>query len=85
MASSTGLPQKYLGLSAWLWAASTLMSRTMYVPFDSAGGIRYERTKRVYELIPPCILILVAFLSHFLCILSLTALLVPVCPYHQAP
>lgn len=40
----TGLPQRYLGLSAWLWAASTLMSRTMYVPFDAAGRIRFQLT-----------------------------------------
>ena len=28
-----------LHLQAWLWAASTLSSRTMYVPFDEAGAL----------------------------------------------
>ncbi|KAF5830023.1 hypothetical protein DUNSADRAFT_15167 [Dunaliella salina] len=32
-----GLPKKYCGLGAWLWASSTLLSRTMYVPWDEAG------------------------------------------------
>ncbi|GAX85075.1 hypothetical protein CEUSTIGMA_g12495.t1 [Chlamydomonas eustigma] len=34
-----GLPSKFLTLSAWKWAASTLMSRTMYLPFDTAGAL----------------------------------------------
>lgn len=33
------LPSKYLTKQAWLWAASTLSSRTMYLPFDPAGGL----------------------------------------------
>jgi hypothetical protein len=32
-----GLERKFLSLHAWKWAASTIMSRTMYIPFDSAG------------------------------------------------
>eukprot|EP00850_Spirogloea_muscicola_P019947 SM000203S06123 [mRNA] locus=s203:53194:56426:+ [translate_table: standard] len=30
---------KYLTLSAWLWAASTVLSRTLYVPWDEAGAL----------------------------------------------
>ncbi len=33
------LPRRFLSLAAWTWAASTLMSRTMYLPFDLAGAL----------------------------------------------
>ncbi|GAB4821693.1 hypothetical protein N2152v2_008739 [Parachlorella kessleri] len=33
------LPSKWLSKQAWLWAASTLSSRTMFVPFDPAGAL----------------------------------------------
>lgn len=33
------LPPKLLSKSAWLWALSTLSSRTMFMPTDSAGAL----------------------------------------------
>ena len=34
-----GLEPNWRSRAAWLWAASTLSSRTMYLPFDSAGAL----------------------------------------------
>lgn len=33
------LPKKLRGAGAWLWAAATVASRTVYVPFDAAGAL----------------------------------------------
>lgn len=32
-----GLGERWTGIGAWQWAASTLASRTMHLPFDAAG------------------------------------------------
>lgn len=34
-----GLPAKWQSLKAWLWSFATLTSRTMFVPWDSAGAL----------------------------------------------
>lgn len=34
-----GLGANWRSRAAWLWAASTLSSRTMFLPFDSAGAL----------------------------------------------
>jgi hypothetical protein len=33
------LPAKLLTLGAWLWAAASVASRTVFVPFDAAGAL----------------------------------------------
>ena len=34
-----GMSRKWCSTKAWLWAASTVCSRTMHVPFSSAGAL----------------------------------------------
>ncbi len=34
-----GVAAKYRALGAWRWAAATLLSRTMFVPWDEAGAL----------------------------------------------
>jgi histone-lysine N-methyltransferase SETD3 len=47
------LEPKWRRLGAWLWAASTLSSRTMYLPFDSAGALTPFGDLHNYRPPPP--------------------------------
>lgn len=48
-----GLAAKWRGRGAWLWAASTLSSRTMYLPSDSAGALAPFGDLHNYRPPPP--------------------------------
>ncbi len=48
-----GLPKKWCSLKAWLWAASTICSRTMHVPFSSAGALTPFGDLHNYHSPPP--------------------------------
>jgi histone-lysine N-methyltransferase SETD3 len=47
------LAPKWRSRGAWLWAASTLSSRTMYLPFDSAGALTPFGDLHNYRPPPP--------------------------------
>ncbi len=48
-----GLPKKWCSLKAWLWASSTVCSRTMHVPFSSAGALTPFGDLHNYHPPPP--------------------------------
>ncbi|KAG2501249.1 hypothetical protein HYH03_001056 [Edaphochlamys debaryana] len=48
-----GLPKRLTGLRAWLWAASTLASRTMYLPWCPAGALTPYGDLHNYQPPPP--------------------------------
>ncbi|KAL0036386.1 hypothetical protein WJX77_005489 [Trebouxia sp. C0004] len=51
--SLLGLPKKWCSLKAWLWASSTVCSRTMHVPFSSAGALTPFGDLHNYHPPPP--------------------------------
>ncbi|PNH05183.1 Protein SET DOMAIN GROUP 40 [Tetrabaena socialis] len=48
-----GLPKRFAGLRAWLWAACTLHSRTMYLPWCPAGALTPFGDLHNYQPPPP--------------------------------
>ena len=48
-----GIDKKWCSLKAWLWAASTVCSRTMHVPFCSAGALTPFGDLHNYHPPPP--------------------------------
>lgn len=48
-----GLPKKWCSLKAWLWASSTVCSRTMHVPFSKAGALTPFGDLHNYHPPPP--------------------------------
>ena len=52
-AAAAGLPKKWCSLKAWLWASSTVCSRTMHVPFSSAGALTPFGDLHNYHPPPP--------------------------------
>ncbi len=48
-----GLPKKWCSLKAWLWASSTVCSRTMHVPYSSAGALTPFGDLHNYHSPPP--------------------------------
>lgn len=48
-----GVDKKWCSLKAWLWAASTVCSRTMHVPFCSAGALTPFGDLHNYHSPPP--------------------------------
>ncbi|GFR42520.1 hypothetical protein Agub_g3414, partial [Astrephomene gubernaculifera] len=51
--TSAGLPKRFTVLRAWLWAASTLHSRTMYLPWCPAGALTPYGDLHNYQPPPP--------------------------------
>ena len=51
--TSLSLPPKLRSKSAWLWALSTISSRTMYMPGDDAGALTPFGDLHNYGLPPP--------------------------------
>ncbi|KAA6425332.1 MAG: hypothetical protein FRX49_04825, partial [Trebouxia sp. A1-2] len=51
--SLLGLPKKWCSLKAWLWASSTVCSRTMHVPSSSAGALTPFGDLHNYHPPPP--------------------------------
>ena len=49
----TGIEKKWCSQKAWLWAASTVCSRTMHVPFCSAGALTPFGDLHNYHHPPP--------------------------------
>ena len=48
-----GIEKKWCSLKAWLWAAGTVCSRTMHVPFCSAGALTPFGDLHNYHPPPP--------------------------------